>query len=437
MKRIFIFIAAVFLSSTAFSQTFETSYFLDNYSFGHRINPAFQSDKNVVSVVLGNINVSAGSNLGLSSILFPRNGKLVYGLNKAVSSEEFLSKLNPENLAVEDLGLNLATVGIWDKSREAYHTVEVNLREYVSTTIPSEMFAFLKNGGMANYNLSGTAADVRGYIDIAYGYSRKIGNKIKVGGRAKVLFGIAGARVYSESMNVNAMESSIAVNATNWLMIAQPACQVALDKNGCYDMNSFRFNSFGLAGFGAAVDLGVSVEPVTGLECSLAINDLGGIGWKYNVCGRSDMAADVTDVTDADTGTQFENLIRFKPSGSSNSFEMLPFTVNAGVRYKMPFYDKLSVGVLGSYHNYKNASYMNARLGATVSPTDWFSFTANYGYGTYGNSAGAMFSISGGAFNLFLGAETYLGRVTADRSLPLERFRYAINCGITFRFEGK
>ena len=440
MKKIFLCIAAVCLFSTAFSQTFETSYFLDNYSFGHRINPAFQSDKNVVAVILGNINVSAGSNLGLSSILYPRNGKLVYGLNKAVSSEEFLSKLNPGNNAVEDLGLNLITVGFWDKSGKAYHTIEINVRENLSTMVPFDMFAFLKKGGFANYNLSGTSLDVRGYVDVAYGYSRKIGEKVKVGGRAKFLLGLAGARVYSESMSVNTMESSIAVKAKNWLMVAQPACQFTLDKNGYYDLNSFGFNSsLGPAGFGGAVDLGVSVEPVTGLECSLAINDLGGIGWKYNVCGRSDGAAEVTNSLEVEANADklFEDFVKFKPSESVSSFEMLPFTVNAGVRYKMPFYDGLSVGVLGSYHNYKSAPCLNARLGATITPAHWFSFTANYGYGTYGNSAGAMFSITGGVLNLFLGAETYIGRMLADMFVPVDRFRYAINGGITFRFGGK
>lgn len=432
-------IAALSVSSVSFAQTFETSFFLDNYSFGHRINPAFQSDKNVVAVIFGNINVSAGSNLGLSNVFFPRDGKLVSGLNKAVSQKEFLSGLNQDNKAVEDFGLNLVTVGFWEKSGKAYHTVEVNLREYLSTMVPYDMFAFLKNGGIANYNLSGTSADVRGYVDLAYGYSRRISKIVKVGGRAKLLFGLAGARVYSESMNVSTSESSIAVNAKNWLMVAQPACQFALDKDGYYDLNSFGFNSVGLAGFGAAVDLGVSVEPVKGLECSFAINDLGGIGWKYNVCGRSDGAAEVTNSLnlEADAGALFNDFVKFRPSESVNSSEMLPFTINAGVRYMMPFYDKLSVGLLGSYHNYKSAPSFNARLGVTVSPAHWFSFTANYGYGTYGNSAGAMFSITGGAFNLFLGAETYLGRVMADMPVPVDKFRYAINSGITFRFGGK
>lgn len=440
MKRtiqIIAAIAALSVSAVSYAQTFETSYFLDNYSFGHRINPAFQSDRNVVAVVVGNLNLSAGSNIGLSNIFFPQNGKLISGLNKAVSQEEFLSRLNPENKAIEDMGMNLATVGFWDKSGKAYHTVEVNVREYLSTMVPYDMFAFLKKGGVDNYNLSGTSADLRGYVDVTYGYSRKISDKIKVGGRAKLLFGLAGAKVYSESMNVNTSESSISVNAKNWLMVAQPACQFALDKDGCYNLDSFRFNSIGLGGFGAAVDLGVIVEPVNGLECSLAINDLGGIGWNYNVCGRSSGSAEVTDALAADPDALLNDFVKFRPSEAVSSFEMLPFTVNAGVRYKMPFYDKLSAGLLGSFHNYRNAPSMNVRFGATVTPTNWFSFTANYGYGTYGSSTGAMFSISGGAFNLFLGVETSLSRVMADMPIPVDNFLYTVNSGITFRFGGK
>lgn len=54
------------------------------------------------------------------------------------------------------------------------------------------------------------------------------------------------------------------------------------------------------------------------------------------------------------------------------------------------------------------------------------------GYGSFGSSVGAAFSITGGIFNFFLGAESFLGRTIEKIPLPIGKFRTSIDFGITF-----
>lgn len=437
MKKISYIISVLLMVAVSFksqAQTFETGYFLDNYSFSNKLNPAFQSKTNVIAIALGGIQASASSNVGLGNVLFNRGGQLVYGLNKSVSAAEFLAGLKNMNNATEDLGMNLLTIGFYGNNKKSYHTIDVNFRVFTTTSVPYELFEFLKKGGARTYSIAGVAADCTSYIDLGYSYSRSIGDKVKIGGRIKLLLGAAnvGAAINDLVYNGN----TAALQGASTIRIAQPF--VSLPKTSQpIELKDLKFDGTpGIGGFGAAVDLGVTVTPIEELEASLAIVDLGGISWKYNLNGVSNLNMKSSEIKEKGDKI-ISDVTRFNFSEGEKSFDKLPLTINGGVRYTMPFYKGLSAGVFGTFRNYKGASYVNARLGATVTPANWFSFTANYGIGTYGSSFGTAFSISGGAFNLYLGAETFLGKMAAFAPIPLGAAKATVTGGITFRFGGK
>lgn len=437
MKKISYIISALVMTAFSFhsqAQTFETGYFLDNYSFSGKLNPAFQSETNVIAFAIGGIQTTAASNIGLGNVLFSRNGQLVFGLNKSVSAAEFLSGLKDINSTTEDLGMNILTIGFYGKNKKSYHTIDANLRVLTTVNVPYELFEFIKKGGARTYSIAGVAADCTSYIDLGYSYSRTIGEKVKVGGRLKLLIGAANVGAVLDNLVYDGTRLSLQGGST--IRIAQPF--VSLPKSTqSVELKDLQFNGTpGIGGFGAAVDLGVSVTPVEGLEASLALVDLGGISWNYNLSGVSDFNVKSSDIKEK-SDKIITDVTKFNFSEGGKSFDKLPLTVNGGVRYTMPFYKGLSAGVFGTYRNYKGAAYANARLGATVTPAKWFSFTANYGIGTYGSSFGSAFSISGGAFNLYLGAETFLGKMAAFAPVPLGAARVSITGGITFRFGGK
>lgn len=442
-KQLFtLFVAALSVCGIANAQqSFETGFFLDNYSYGHRINPSFQNQTNVIGVFIGNIGVSTSTNLGPGQIYFPGDDGLISGFNSSVPSKIFLAGINQMNNAVEDINMNLLTVGFWNKTQKCYQTIEVNVRQYGTTSVPYEAFEFLKLGGDRMYNLSNVKFDASAYLELAYGYSRKIGDQFTVGGRVKALFGMASAKTQSNIFNVGQNGNNLLVQTQNLIYAAAPGLEIPLTEDGYYDFNKAKLNGYGIAGYGFGVDLGVTYKPIEDLTVSLAVNDLGGISWKYNKVGTNEVDKTIDNILERDAEGKSvlevlsKEISQFAPEDATNGFESLPFVINGGVRYVMPFYKGLSAGVFGTYRNYK-LPYYNVRVGATVTPTNWFSFAANYGYGTYGSTFGTAFTITGGVFNFFLGAETYLGKRMADAPIPLFGGQVAINGGITFRFGG-
>lgn len=90
MKKIIILMAAsVLAAGSAFAQqSFRSAYFLDGYNHRHEFNPAFASRTSYFSVpVISAFNLETQSNLGVSTFLYPVNGKLTTFMNSSVSAE--------------------------------------------------------------------------------------------------------------------------------------------------------------------------------------------------------------------------------------------------------------------------------------------------------------------------------------------------------------
>ena len=75
MKKVFILFLSGLLAFGAASdlcaQDFETGYFLGGNPYAFRLNPAFQSERGIFSIGLGQTGVGTWSNLGLSTLLYP------------------------------------------------------------------------------------------------------------------------------------------------------------------------------------------------------------------------------------------------------------------------------------------------------------------------------------------------------------------------------
>ena len=108
------------LSAGASAQSFRSGYFLDNYVYGYRINPAQLNKKSFLAVGAGNIDLQNSCSIGIASVLFPTENGMVTGLNKAVSAEQFLGGL-PNSVGIGlDENINLLSFGVRGK-RERDH----------------------------------------------------------------------------------------------------------------------------------------------------------------------------------------------------------------------------------------------------------------------------------------------------------------------------
>ncbi|KAA6328741.1 hypothetical protein EZS27_022391 [termite gut metagenome] len=130
------------------AQDIRSTYFLKGTSLNHRMNPAFVSEYNYVSIpVLGNIYINTQANVGLSNFIYKYN-KPPYGLttflNESVDGKSFLNKLHDNNKI--DINFNTTILSTGFHAWGGFNTVELGLKSSVSLNLPYTLFDFMKSG---------------------------------------------------------------------------------------------------------------------------------------------------------------------------------------------------------------------------------------------------------------------------------------------------
>ena len=455
--------AAIILlgGSAAFAQTSpQSAVFLDNYMYGYRSNAAFQSEKSFFGFLVNDIGMSASSNVGLSNFIFrDATGAAVIALNNKVPAEQFLSKLPQIAVLSEDVNYSLFSFGM--RKDESFFTLEASLRQDMYGSLSKDFFAFLKDTRLKPvYDLKETGLNTTSYFEIAAGYSRTFAEKFTVGARLKFLLGYAHSNIRFTQADVAAADG-IKLDADGQMLVACNMLEMGTHVSDLSGKNVLDFTTppvfvkkFSPAGYGFAADLGVSYKAMDNLDIYLGVNDLGGISWHYNTVGHvkghyenesAETSFDsVTDQLEEEI-KKLQGFSDFERQAPIKAFEGLSCSLNAGVKYRMPFYRRWSAGLNGYYKIGGPASWGEARLGTTVTPLDWLSLSANIGYGTFGTTGGAALSINALGINFFLSADSYLGGLGAYTMpqeegasapamqviLPYNKFRFNVQTGLT------
>ena len=208
-----------------------------------------------------------------------------------------------------------------------------------------------------------------------------------------------------------------------------------------------------LSGMGVGADLGLVYDfsnlGARGLTLSASVCDINYIRWK-NV-SRAGVSPDKPYIfkgfeniplTDAESaiedqlGSIAEDLGDFfvvKDMGVSSYDDVFGATLNLGLEYKMPFYERLSVGALYTQRIDKVYSYSAGSLMLNLSPVNFFDLAASATVSTMGFDWGGMFNIHCPGFNLFAAADFYAGKVSKE-GLPLENISASVMFGINFPF---
>ena len=438
-----IALAALFCCYGASAQI-QSTYFLDNYTYSYRHNPANMSDKSFAGLVLSNISLGVGSNVGLSTIFYPAqsgNG-LVTGFNSSVSTEEFLSGINDSNSFQGNFDLNIFSLGL--RKEKSMTTFELNSRTLMDATIDGDLFRFLKQGTQNTpYDFSSTALGVKSYIELAVGHSRRLGENLSIGFRVKGLMGLAGVYANLQDTQATLSESQIAVNMKGKAGVAGSLLQFQTDSDGKVS-GAGGGSGFGPAGFGAAIDAGVNWKPMDGLTISASVSDLGLISWKYSSLAEGnntvtykgvDLSGENAKIDDEldKVMDDFKDLLDFrKKSGEESSADMLPFRINASARYQIPTLKSLSVGTLVTYQN-SAIPVFDFRAAVTYTPKQWFSLTGNAGGSSFGPVWGCAVNFCTSALNFFFGFDGFAGPVSSD-FIPVDKFDVKMNLGLVLRF---
>jgi len=448
MRKTYLAVAAataLFFSllPSAQGQELKTGYFLDYNIYGSSLNPALQPERTdfFMGVAVGDVNLRASSNVGVSSFFFPYNGELVTGLNKNIPASTFLGGLQTISKVNADLSENIFGIGVRSRSGEGFTTVKLNLKSSNSLGAPKSLFEFLKVGGSDNvYTIDNVTLSSRNYLELSVGYSRQIGDMVTVGAALKGLMGLADVRMDVDRISLDTRGDVSIAEAEGTLKAAVPYVSFPSDENGHIDFsepNSISKFSLKPAGFGLAADLGVTVTPLDGLTVSAALTDLGFISWKQSMSGS--MGRTTFDLSEnLDVEDNLADLFRFKNETASGSYaSMLNAQANLGVKYRLPFTDMLSVGALYSTRIGNPVSrYHDFRAGVTFTPGRMFSIAGSAGVSSCGFSGGAAMNLWLGGLNVFAGFDGIFSQVTAQY-LPVNPVSSVAKIGISLVFGTK
>ena len=441
-------------SLSAVAQNTQSGYFVEDYTYRFQMNPAYGNSKGFVSMPgLGNLNVSVAGNLHLTDILYNVNGQTTTFLNPNISVSEAMSGFSEKNRL--GFGLKLGVLSFGFKGFHGYNTVSINVKTSLETHLPKSIFSLLKEGlSNREYSIENTRAHARAYAEIALGHSHDINSEWRVGATAKVLVGAG-------DISADLAQAKLNLGTDNWIVQSNGTINASV-KGLTYDhklnsdtgheyVSGVDIDSPGVNGMGFAVDLGAIYKPsfLPDLTFSAAIIDLGFMKWKNNMLASTNGVQifetnKYTFSVDDDAPNSFDNEKDRIKDDLSALYELndmgdqggrttgIGTTFNIGAEYTFPYYRKLTFGLLNTTRIQGEYSWTDFRLSANVAPVKAFDASANIALGTYGFSFGWLANVHCPGFNLFLGMDHTVGKLS-KQFVPLSS-NAQFNLGLNFLF---
>ncbi len=436
MKKYSILIAALCLATSLAAQN-QSAYFMEGTTFRSQLNPAFAPLRGYVNIpVAGGIHLTTNGNLSLDNLLFPRNGQLVTLIDSSVSAADALANLKTDNLLGVDARINLIGFGAFARNQLDFWSFDLNVRTTSDVNLPYSLFDFLKRGHDGQIRDIGMMAN--SYLEAAFAYSFPLlDNRLYIGLRAKMLFGMARARLNYDRFDVSLNDDRWLVDASGVLDVTAAGAQIKTSSaEGTYKPNDMQIKPTKPAGYGFGVDLGATYDILPQLQASLSVNDLGFIGWsqKSNLSGRSVKQLEFTGVeVDADgTATQPDfdlDMLEFTPDKAVSHSKMLRASLNAGIEYEV-WRHKIGLGLLYTARFWEYQTLHNLTGSVNFHPIRWFTLTGSYSViGNRGNAVGLALNLCPNWINFFVATDMLIAKHT-PQWLPISHTTMNLTLGI-------
>ena len=437
MKKLYILIAAALLATGAAAQN-PSAYFMEGSTFRSQFNPAFAPLRGYVNIpVAGGVDINISGNLGLSNVLYPRDGKLVTLIDGSVSANEALENLKTNNLLGIGTRINLIGFGAFTKNHKNFWSFDLNVRVNEDTNLPYSLFEFIKLGQEGN--ISGFGASAHAYAEAAFSYSFPLMNdRLYVGVRGKFLAGMARANVNYDRFNVSLQQDRWYVDTRGSIDIVADGTTVNVDP----ESGIFELGDIDLAfpkkpvGYGFAVDLGATYDILPNLQASLAVTDLGFISWskKGGIAGVSTQTLEFSGVTVPDDETEpapdfdFE-MLKFRPTEAKSASKMLRASVNAGLEYEV-WRHKIGIGLLYTARVWEYKTLHNITGSVNFHPIPWFTLTGSYSViDNRGSAVGLALNLCPNWINFFIATDMMTSKRT-PQWIPIKQSLMNVTLGL-------
>lgn len=466
MKRLFYTLAAVLMllpGVLSAQQNLRSGYFLDGYIYKYKMNPAMAPERGFFAMpLLGNLGLGVETNLGLSTFIYPTDqGGLTTFLSSRVTNEMFLDNIAENNKMNLNLDMSLLALGF--RTGKSFHTLDLSMRMDAGMNVPGGFFRFMKVGGALGdtaWDLSNIGMRSTARLEVAYGYSRSIGEALRIGARAKLLLGVLRADIAMDRMNLEMSSTRWAVEAHGNMHLSAPISFKTKGETGnatsSSSQNVIDWSSADMSGLvqglmspsmGFALDLGATYDFLDYFTASLSVLDLGVMSWKNSMTAETPQTSwkfegfetmDAEHISEQLTTMTEDMMSAFNfemvESGVTKS-STLAMTINAGIEARMPFYERLSFGLLYTQRIEGAYSWSEGRVSANLAPVNCISLTTNYAFSHYGHSWGGAINFHFPGFGLFAGLDSFAPLLNVTpQYIPVDPINTNLVLGINFTF---
>lgn len=454
-KTICILITSLTFCAAAWAQhNFRTGYFLDGYTYNHKLNPALAGGRGYFAIpVVGYTTAGVETGTSLSTFLYPDGkGNLNTFLSPDVLAQEFMKGIQTNNPLNANVDLSVFSLGF--HAGKSFNTLDISLKADVRSNIPGSFFSWAKQGGNS-LDMSDFGLNVDSRLELAYGYSRSIGEKVRIGFKLKFIAALAKASYSADHLVLTMNEDVWRVKSHGYGYFYAPGMSLQTDDSGVInglnvpDYEKIIDAAIESRNFGGAIDLGFSYDILKWLTLSASVTDIGIVGWngitKLESASRTleyigfdnigDEQMSVEEEFEA-LGEELLEIVSPKIVSTNETLkDMLSMTAHAGVEIRLPFYQRLSVGALGTYRLDGPYSWWEARASLNWALFRWLSFSGSYAQSTFGESYGGAINFHPNGLNIFVGLDSYKPLLNLSKQyVPVDSFNTTLAVGVNFAF---
>lgn len=421
-KNIYIIPLLILFLTTNIKAQDRGMAFLKGTPQSNVVNPAFRladNDKFYIALpALGSISASA-VNTGFSwnDLFYERQDSLYVDLNNLDTKLQNKNYTNV-NTSIQVLGFGIKS------GRKSYFTFDLNAKSKISVAFPDDITNIrygnwdYNNNTPINQNLSGISADGIAYTELAFGYNRKITDKLTAGIRLKYIMGAVATKSDQADLYMRTSTDGDVTIHNDISILTSGPIHATFDKDG--NINGINLDEdispsdFIGKNTGMGIDVGATYQLNDKIMIAAAINDLGFINWGYKpqrFYSKGTFAYSGADITDIITGKSSDDLDLWEDIGDSlsNSFNVenieensfgsdLMFNANLMGTYK--FREWVDFGAIITLdHNWTSS----LTLSASLNPTRVFSGVVTYSLNKNDFAElGAGFMVRGGCFQYYM-----------------------------------
>ena len=360
----------------ASAQNSQLMYYM-NLPQNHLMNPALRPSNSVYIGLpaISGINLNINNNFVNFSDVFIKGqpkDSIISFLNPKYNVDKFLAKIKDRNFMESESTIQLLGIG-FSVGKDGYVFFDINDKFDGNIVLPGDLFKLALKGNEAfagsRIDLSSLRADMKYYREFGLGYSRNITDRLRVGIKGKLLFGIASAAISNKSLGITVNNDYSHVFDANLDVSVSGPVNVYMDSKHNVDSVVFDDSRFktssgvrdfisGKGNTGLGLDIGATFDLTEKIVVSASITDLGFIRWGKDITRLSTDNQFVFDGLNLDNyfnGTKTideigQNMIdslknAFVLTKSKAAFTtFLPFGVSLGGSYNIT--SKFSLGFL-------------------------------------------------------------------------------------------